>query len=199
MLCIHVNNNDDYDDNNNDSINDNYNKRRRRELVSPLRRCDHGDSEERCHCDSRGFILDHPLIVHPRDKMSATRIYRARHVDCSSTSPTRSSSSISDDPSKSSSFFRSVFTDFGAAAAAADSAIISRDENDRPSNCDSPQLFLPSIPSQHAMFVDMLATCHSVATSGRDDSSEEREEFFIASIGRILDRLIRLNSRWVSF
>lgn len=136
--------------------------------------------------DTRGSILDRPLIVHPRDKALATRVYRARHVDFSSTSPTRSSS-ISDDPTRSPSFFCSVFTDFGAAAAAADSAIISRNET-----IVLPTAILRNYSSLrsrlNARYLDMPATRHSVATSGRS-SSEEREELFIVSIGRILVRL----------
>jgi len=80
MLCIHVNNNDDYDDDNNDNIitiiiiiNDGGE-------VCPLRGCDHAERKERLpfrrHFNSRipelrkAPILDHPLIVHPRDNIS---------------------------------------------------------------------------------------------------------------------------------
>lgn len=54
MLCIHVNNNGDYDDNNNGNINDNYNKTTTEGVGFPVfRGCAHGDSEERCYFDSR--------------------------------------------------------------------------------------------------------------------------------------------------
>jgi len=161
MLCIHVNNNDDYDDDNNDNIitiiiiiNDGGG-------VCPLRGCDHAERKELfivCHfvvISIRGYPSSGRLpssiilLSFIREITLATRVYVSR--------PTRRLTPI-DEPDEID--FRRTPVPF----------LLPFDSywfrcccccwfsnNFKRRNRDPSQLFLPSIPSRRAIFVDMSA------------------------------------------